>query len=217
MISIANNDDKDLRFKKFMPRDKWNEYYDMVNVYGSDAQAMFENYIIDPIKLFQKIGKEGITQKLFGFWFHYGYKNFEKLNINKSLFKHFDYECFYNGYQHRSIMPLCIISDDQAEEKYLKFFKEHPYKEMVLDKEWNLAYAIDKDEFTDENVSDKDISEILYSNIMRMQSSISKMRMGSGYNESCIDTDGSWERRLIALKLSNGDYLICTVMFWYNK
>ena len=48
-------------------------------------------------------------------------------------------------------------------------------------------------------------------------SSVNETKQGSGYNDMCLPMDGGWSRSLFAIKLSNGDYLICNCMLWFNK
>lgn len=217
MITVLKNDEKELRFKKEHPKDTWNKYHDIVNVYGKDGESMFHNFFIDPIKLFKKIGKQELKDKLFAFWFHYGYKRFKILDIDESFFEKFDYTCAYNGFKHRSIMPICIISDNDAENKYSNFLENYRYKKMLLDKEWQLSFICDPNDLNDENISDNEFFQILLSNLSNMQSKISQLKMGSGYTEFCLDSDGSYSDTIVALKLSNGDYMICKILLWFNK
>lgn len=114
-------------------------------------------------------------------------------------------------------MPICIISDNDAENKYSNFLENHRNKKILLDKEWQLSFICDSNDLNDENISDNEFFQTLLSNLSNMQSKISQLKMGSGYTYFCLDSDGSYSDTIVALKLSNGDYMICKILLWFNK
>ena len=105
--------------------------------------------------------------------------------------------CPFSDREYFAIAPFILLSREP--EKYfnnIEELKNSPFKEIALDKSWNLSsYNEDKFGIT----------------------SIHQSILGSGYTDNIRPGDGSKSIESIIIDLDNGDSIICFVWKWFNK
>lgn len=129
---------------------------------------------------------------------------FEKLNLDESILKMFRYKCQYNNFNQSSIVPTYYFCKDSNissrffsainGETLLKSFT----KEMYLDKSWVLE-------------------ELYEDNLNNQLSELQNTLMGQGYSSGFYTSDGCSSTEPFLVELSNGDYIIFTMLLWCNQ
>lgn len=117
------------------------------------------------------------------------------------LFKASSYRCPFNGFVHKSIIPVAILTDNPIDyirmyhktenDKYLPW-----YTEMACDPEWNKEDVV---------------------NAASYLSGIERALIGPGYTEMFYPSDGSTYTTNIGIELENGDVILFALKEWFNK
>jgi hypothetical protein len=111
--------------------------------------------------------------------------------------KHFEYDCPWGKNTYYRFYPDWILANNVNDYRD----KNNHVDDFFYDGEW----------FKSQNMK-CDGSAALY-----RQGYISKSMMGHGYTEVMFPSDGSGEKKIVGIELSNRDLLIGYGWIWYNK
>lgn len=113
--------------------------------------------------------------------------------------KQFEYECPFNGYLHKAVIPVFIASDEDVARYFAHHINKPWYADMTTDQSW----VKQRDEHKCE------AGEWL--------TNLKAAMIGPGYTDMCYPSDGSASFDYCTVPLSNGDTLVCVTRVWHNK
>ncbi len=136
----------------------------------------------------------------------FGYFGYDTLNAPhkvldidflNDLYKVAKYVCPFNKFEHTSIIPLGVLTNDP-----MSYITKHNGKHTP----WYAEMACDIWEPIEN-----------YNNIGNHLTGIQHLFLGHGYTDSCYPSDGHASKESVGINLENGDTVLFAILYWYNK
>ena len=122
------------------------------------------------------------------------FMNLQKMGVSLEYLRDTKYGCIFNPPNtYFGIVPRAIRTNCSGPYR-VNFLKNKQY-DWIFDTEWQNSFR----------------DSILKDN------SIVNSFLGTGYNYGTLPSDGSIEKVLVDIELSNGDYIIASTFEWFNK